>query len=95
MHRFARCARPEPSRSPLTARSAVQFSRPTRSEALRAALRAAPPASLTFLSLPPQDTVGEYANKFGGALLTAADKAAAEAPGLKDKLQKLVDDIKS
>jgi len=39
--------------------------------------------------------VGEYANKFGGALLTAADKAAAEAPGLKDKLQKLVDDIKS
>jgi len=43
----------------------------------------------------PKDSVGEYANKFGGALLTAADKAAAEAPGLKDKLQKLVDDIKS
>ncbi|EOD38458.1 hypothetical protein EMIHUDRAFT_454655 [Emiliania huxleyi CCMP1516] len=42
-----------------------------------------------------KDSVGEYANKFGGALLTAADKAAAEAPGLKDKLQKLVDDIKS
>ena len=50
--------------------------------------------ALAYASLR-KDTVGEYANKFGGYVITAVDKVNEQLPTVKAKVDDLIKQIRS
>ena len=49
--------------------------------------------ALAYLSLR-KDDVGKYANQFGGYVMVAVDKVAEATPGIQDKVNDLIKQIK-